>query len=71
MKPTALTTECSEHVKSLARPKKVSPHYLYAYELPRAVPEGALRACLSKRIEELAKPRHNKLTYTQSLWYPK
>ena len=71
MKSGALTAECSEHVKKLSRPKKISPSYLYAYDLPRAVPEGALQASITNRVEDLAKPRHNKLTYAQSLWYPK
>ncbi len=41
------------------------------YDLPRAVPESALHAHLSKRIDELAKPRHNTETYIQSLWNEK
>lgn len=71
VKSAALTAECSIRTAKLARPKPAPVGFTPAYDLPRAVPESALRARLSKRIEELAKPKHNKLTYTQSLWYPK
>ena len=71
VKYTALTAQCSERLSKLARPKKTPVGYTDAYELPRDVPESALRTHPSKRIEILAKPRHNRLTYTQSLWQPR
>jgi len=71
VKSTALIAQCSERSTQLARPKATPIGYIDAYELPRTVPESALRARLSKRIDELAKPRHNKDTYVQSLWEDK
>jgi len=63
VKSTALTAQCSERTAQLARPKSTPVGYMSAYDLPRAVPESALHAHISKRIDELAKPRHNKGTY--------
>jgi len=71
VKRTALTAQCSGRSAQLAQPKGTPIGYRDAYELPRPVPESALRAPLSKRIDELAKPRHNKDTYVQSLWEDK
>lgn len=66
-----MTASCSERLTNLSRAKSTPVGYKYAYDLPRAVPEGALRAHLSKRNDELAKPRHNRETYKQSLWNDK
>ncbi|CAF0794282.1 unnamed protein product [Rotaria sordida] len=63
VKPTALAAECSNRLIILARPKKTPAGFMSGYILPRDVPEGALRAHITGRIEELAKPRHNKNTY--------
>ena len=63
-----MKAECSERLSTLAQPKKLVAGYLSAYVLPREVPESALQAHLTSRIEMLAKPRHNKDTYARALW---
>jgi hypothetical protein len=71
VKSSALTVQCSERVAALARPKKIPFGYIDGCVLPKDVPESALRAHISNRIDALAKPRYNKNTYMQSLWNEK
>jgi hypothetical protein len=59
VKAAALTTQCSDHLAALAKPKKAPNGYLDAYILPRAVHEQTLRAQISARVCDLAKPRKN------------
>jgi hypothetical protein len=68
VKPTALKIQCSDRLAQLARSKPIPIRYRFAYDLPRAVPESALHAHLSKRTDQLAKPRYNKDFYIKALW---
>ena len=68
MNASALTAECTSRLAHLARPKTAPVGYREAHVLPREVPEGALQARPTNRLNELAKPRHNLKTYKKSLW---
>jgi hypothetical protein len=63
VKTTALTTQCSKRIATLAEPKKTPVGYKDGYTLPVPVPEKALRARSTTRIAQLAEPRFNMATF--------
>jgi hypothetical protein len=71
VKTTALTAQCSERLAALARPKKTPVGYRDGYILPKDVPQSALQAHITDRIDTLAKPRYTKSFNMQALWNEK
>ncbi|CAF1206776.1 unnamed protein product [Rotaria magnacalcarata] len=67
VKAGALTAQCSERLTELARPKKKPVNSMNGEKTPHEVPQSALQAHITDRIEALAKPRYNKHIHMQSL----